>query len=196
MKNNAKYIIGLTGLKQSGKDTVATMMFDWVYEMFPKTTPEFNMTHLYHRIAFADQLKQDIACLTGGTVEAINKYKLQPALRAILQWYGTDYCRANDPEHWIKVIREKIAAIPHGLIIITDVRFPNEEKLVHDFGGLLLRVERKQVCQARDTHSSETSVISLLADRTIHNHGTKIMLHSELKNLLPYVLQHFKLPLP
>jgi hypothetical protein len=60
----------------------------------------------------------------------------------LLQYWGTEYRRAQDPEYWIK---KMFASIPANLDVamITDVRFPNEFAAIKERGGYNIRVNRK-----------------------------------------------------
>ena len=152
-------LVGLTGYKQSGKDTFAKVLVE-----------EFGFT----RLAFADALKRDVAEYCGITVEQVEREKA--ALRRVLQLRGVA-CRDRDPEWWVDVVRTRIArmisdAVSHGAVrqsaVITDVRFPNEAKMVRNLGGVLLRMRRSdQPMITEDTHSSETNVDLIEVDGEI-----------------------------
>lgn len=59
----------------------------------------------------------------------------------LLQWWGTEYRRAQDPDYWVD---KTFAAIPDclDLAMITDVRFLNEVQAVEKRGGYSIKVER------------------------------------------------------
>lgn len=59
----------------------------------------------------------------------------------LLQWWGTEYRRAQDSEYWVKRL---FASIPDNLDIalVTDVRFPNEAKAIEQRGGYTVNVQR------------------------------------------------------
>jgi hypothetical protein len=70
-------------------------------------------------------------------------------VREILQWWGTDVCRAKDPDYWLKAMDGQIArvratlaadGIGEPLVLIDDVRFPNEA-LYCSSGGLCVRLQ-------------------------------------------------------
>lgn len=55
--------------------------------------------------------------------------------RDILQWYGTEYIRAKDPDYWVEKIRNWILQLtPDSIAIIDDVRFPNELDMIAKMG--------------------------------------------------------------
>ncbi len=59
----------------------------------------------------------------------------------LLQWWGTEYRRKQDPDYWVKKLFQ---SIPDNLDIamITDVRFPNEALGITQRGGYTIKVER------------------------------------------------------
>lgn len=59
----------------------------------------------------------------------------------LLQWWGTEYRRSQDPDYWVNKLS---ASIPGTLDIalITDVRFVNEAECIKNRGGYNVLVER------------------------------------------------------
>lgn len=181
-------LIGITGRKFNGKDTVGNY---------------YVSNHGYVRLAFADALKK--ACgeifgftdeqLYGNEKEIIDEFwKVSP--RVVLQYVGTDLFREQlcqiMPEVgnniWVKVVQKKILSAwksnPNACFVVTDVRFPNECKMIRDMGGIVIRVKRDSVNNTADTHSSETEIENLTVDFEISNNGTKPELYDNAKNIL------------
>ena len=79
-----------------------------------------------------------------------------------MQWYGTDYRRNQDPEYWTNAMRKYLRKMANaaGVVIIDDVRFPNEAELVREFGGLMYRIEPHGRWQPgpHAGHASETAL--------------------------------------
>lgn len=46
--------------------------------------------------------------------------------RALLQWWGTEYRRAEDPDYWVKKLAARIEREAPAFAVISDLRFPNE----------------------------------------------------------------------
>lgn len=62
----------------------------------------------------------------------------------LLQWWGTEYRRAQDSDYWVK--QWKAALDPKANIIMaTDMRFLNEAAAVKSVGGFTVQVNRKNV---------------------------------------------------
>lgn len=164
-------IIGLAGHMGSGKDTVAKILSH----------------HGYRRTAFADALRNELAMViiakqiprdvpfyirrTIFTMPADELWQKPTTVRCrrLLQWWGTEYRRSVNPDYWIDIVRADIAA---GLWTISDVRFPNEAKLVHDLGGEIWRVDRDALFIGGIPNHVSERVASLPVDRIIDNNGT------------------------
>lgn len=77
------------------------------------------------------------------------------------QWLGTEVVRRNIcQDAWVEIVRRKIESTTAKLVFITDVRFPNETRMVREMGGLVIRVEAPElVLGSRDPdHPSETAL--------------------------------------
>lgn len=156
-------VLGLTGIKGSGKDTLAQLLVE---------------RYGFRRLAFADALYKEVANAYGMTVEQlqVRKTKETPrdrlalincadaefvaeilvhlsrtseskksvrqilteprSPRQILQWWGTEYRRKgrNGIEtYWTDKVYRQIVASKEP-VVITDVRFPNEAELIGSFG--------------------------------------------------------------
>jgi hypothetical protein len=106
----------------------------------------------------------------------IQKNPEQTALtvRRILQWWGTEYRRADDPDYWTKAWAELVESLDLSTvhILIDDVRFMNELSTVRSENGLIIKIERPGFNGAGN-HASETSLDDY-ADwhRVIINNGS------------------------
>lgn len=107
--------------------------------------------------------------------------------RQIIQWWGTEYRRAQDPDYWVRAMRKRLTHCINvqreTRFVLTDTRFDNEALMVGSLGGELWQVTRPGVDASttpEGTHSSATSGASLAPDTTISNAGT---VH-DLRNLV------------
>lgn len=139
-------VIGLSAKIGCGKTTLAEIIRDrWGRSFF--------------RVAFGDLLKQECSRHFGFPIEwcysqegkarrvDLTVYPSEIPLNTVrdaLQWYGTDFRRKQDPNYWVKVMRGALedAQEAHecAIILIDDVRFPNEAELVLEYGSLF-RIE-------------------------------------------------------
>lgn len=170
---NLPPVIGILGAKEAGKDAVAAIL-----------SSKFG----YKRRAFADPLKDEVACalnhgfsspegvipppdikdtlsvFAGAGSLAYDKPTI-PSIRRLLQWWGTEYRRSIDPSYWTR------ALVPADLTVIPDVRFENEMDFVRDCGGQLWRVVRPG--KSGDKHVSEELARTAVGmDVEIVNNGT------------------------
>jgi len=208
-------IIGFVGLIGSGKDTAADYLVNF---------------HGFRRDSFASTLKDAVAnvfgwdrtLLEGRTSEA-RKWREQidpwwaqrlgmPHLtpRWILQYWGTEVVREGfHDDMWIASLENKMRKTQDD-IVISDVRFPNEIKAIHNSGGMVVRIKRgedpewfidaehynrgpdgnidwalsKKRLDNHNVHSSEYSWIGCPIDQTVFNDSTIDQLFDQIKNLV------------
>lgn len=165
-------IIGISGKKKSGKDTIANIicaMNDGV-----------NIKY-----AFATELKKEVAHACNCSVTFIDTNK--DLFRPILQWWGTEYRRnLFGRDYWIRKMR---AALEHmkengvNLVVIPDVRFENEfEFIKYELKAPVYRVERiSNFTNGYDIHPSEIALDGETFDFVVQNNGTINQLIDEVK---------------
>jgi hypothetical protein len=178
-------IIGLSGLKGSGKSTVARMLCE---------------KYGFMELAFADPLKRGIQQMLGLTEsqlygdlsekEAKDEYwNVSP--RVMMQVIGTNLMRNELPKYlpelqniWIRRMEKTIQKhLTSTRIVISDCRFLDEACMIRNYNGVVLRICRKGMI-AEDLHESEK--LAFETDHTIQNSGT-------LEDLEESVSQLFKL---
>ncbi|MCB2409850.1 hypothetical protein [Hymenobacter lucidus] len=148
------HLIGISGRRGSGKDTVARLL--------QQLQPERN----WQIMSFGDAIKAVCATLAG---ESTAPYYTQTGKTELLNDFGRTRgemlqqvgaaLRAWDYEIWVKAFFARLP--PDRFIIVPDVRFPNEAQPILDRGGLMLRVEGDPLKQQGDgtrddNHPSET----------------------------------------
>ena len=161
-------IIGISGKKGAGKDTVATII-------------QSMQSCVVGRIGFATELKKEVARALGVTVEYIEQNKSN--FRLILQGWGTDYRRKLCGEdYWVRIMEKAIQHMSRcDIILIPDVRFQNEYDFVKRACGMLIRVNRTGLVS--DTHKSETELDNNTFDFTITNDDTLESLVEQVKQI-------------
>jgi len=76
--------------------------------------------------------------------------------REVMQYVGTDFFRAINPNIWVDATIRKIKEEGSYMPIICDCRFPNEVSGIQDAGGKVIKLTRGE--GSGDSHSSETAL--------------------------------------
>jgi dephospho-CoA kinase len=188
MDLNLPKIIGITGKKYSGKDTIGEYLIN---------------KYGYIRIGFADALKDICALIFGFNKEQLygdkkeiidNFWGITP--RKAFQEIGTKIFRKNMDEVipdigenlWVIVVEKKIKDMmeknPESKFVITDLRFSNESNFIKKFGGFQIRVNRTNIHNnLYSLHESEKNIDKLNVDYEIYNNDTIENLYLDLDNL-------------
>ena len=180
-------IIGLVGYKGSGKTTACNIIkkhLDDVVQInfkdalvqelkdnFPDLLKEIQYSEWYKICAHSDDWDTPVI-----TVDDLFELK-PPLVRTLMQNYGTDVRRKEDADYWVSKWWSKvtvtattgvIAETTHRNIntLTDDVRFHNEAEAIKDLGGILIRLERRDL-EATDQHESETQQREIECDYTI-----------------------------
>jgi hypothetical protein len=212
---NKNMIIGVVGFINSGKDTIADYLTNF---------------HGFRRESFASTLKDavsqvfgwDRTMLEGRTKQArewreqvdpwwaerLNMPTLTP--RWILQYWGTEVCRAGfHDDIWIASLENKLRHSQDD-IVISDCRFPNEIRAIRNAGGRVIRVTRghepawydsavsvnrgpngnstwalsQRKLEKFGVHASETAWVGTKFDSVLDNNATVDDLFAKINDLL------------
>ena len=88
--------------------------------------------------------------------------------RELLQFVGTNYIRATEPNYWLNTVRSEIEK---GNVIVADLRFCNESDIIKEYGGSVVSVVRGET-NSKDLHVSEMENLKIQADYVVLNNGT------------------------
>jgi hypothetical protein len=157
-------VIGLTGLMNSGKSTVA----------------DYLVTHReFTRLKFATGLKVMMEALglsyeeIEGVLKELPSEKLNGRTpRYAMQTLGTEWGRTcMGQDFWVNLLVQRAHRMEFGTnIVIDDVRFPNEAVAVQrDLQGKVWRLVRHG---GIGFHASEHEQVWITPDLTINNQGT------------------------
>ncbi len=167
-------MFGFSGQKGSGKDTLANTCKIKLSFAEPLKT----MCSAVFGDIFSDSdknktmsIKMNAGQIARLVIE-INKYekiaaekiindltdKTFTSPREILQYIGTDIIRkyVND-NFWINIMENRVNNCVESSVGVSDVRFPNERKLLRKYGYKLILVRRDLVKDQASFHSSENS---------------------------------------
>lgn len=172
-------IIGISGKKQSGKDTVASMIqyimlyrsykrsynFDeWKLFKAASTIPSYEQLGDFRYIKiipFAYHLKKCASIILDCNEEDLYNESFKESeinwlgitVREFLQKLGTEVGRNIDSDLWVKAFDNQYHnAIKFDTFIVPDVRFVNEAEYIKNHNGILLRTNRGS---SEDFHQSE-----------------------------------------
>jgi hypothetical protein len=178
-------LIGLHGRARSGKDTACQFILDWAEENEVDA----------RRDAFADRLKLSAARLfypdidvkwalewadlmkSDGTVTITFTDPVSEPVsvteeltgRQLLQRYGTEAHRdVFDTDFWVNAVMDTYRP-DDELLVVTDIRFPNEAEAIREAGGEVWQVLRTQNVDLEDTHASEQPLSPDLIDHVLVN---------------------------
>lgn len=161
-------IIAFTGKKGSGKSTASEFL---------------NFTKINFKDSLVEEVQQNFPKLIKElqTLYGIKDIFVEkPTLaRLLLQEYGTDVRRGDNPEYWTTKWLNK--AENEENVVTDDVRFVNEAQAVRALGGKIYRIVREG--GEKDTHISETEMDTIDVDGTIYNNGSITDLKKQITKL-------------
>lgn len=183
-------LLGLCGPAAVGKDTVADAIgAHWDDGATPIV-----------RYAFARPIKEAASVLFDLPIEAFDDRARKDAPldnlggrtpRALLQLIGTDWVRETiDARFWIARFERAYArARDRGaaVMVVTDVRFPNEADAIRALCGTIVRVTRvatPTMSSIERAHPSETHARALIGDAVLHNDASVGVLSDNARALL------------
>jgi dephospho-CoA kinase len=181
MKHN---LIGLAGLKRSGKDTVANFLKEIGYIQY----------------SFAQPIKEAVSVMTGYSYEYLDNQdtKEKPleefchdginiTPRLMMQTLGTEWARELiHPDFWLIIAKKRIENAKQN-IVISDVRFENEAEFIRNYGGVVVHIQRpSMVSNEFSNHASENGVEIHAMDKLIINDGSLNDLREKSMKILPF----------
>ncbi len=184
-------LIGLCGQAGAGKDLVAALLKMRGYKRYGFADTVREEVHVAAVLGekplypdFPSSVSLQIAWeLVQTNTLSIREKPMNPHVRGLLQWWGTEYRRAQDPEYWIEKLARKISNDSVGntkALVISDVRFLNEATFIRDSmgGGEIWKIHRPGL--VRDSHISENEFTGIKEDRFLSNSGNLQHLASQV----------------
>ena len=187
-RTSPHHLLGLTGHAGVGKDTVADLLVAHarfrklafadalrgeIANAFSLSLDELSTPHLKNvetvglrmRLAPRDFLAAVVLSLSAAAPDhrtpLSDAWLDQPrSPRQIMQWWGTEYRRAQSPRYWTQQLINRLAYYRREgetRFVVTDVRFDNEADSLRMAGGEIWQVIRPGFAgQAENAHISAT----------------------------------------
>jgi hypothetical protein len=181
-------IIGFTGKKRSGKDSVSKV----IQELHPDHVSVYS---------FADPLKKAVCNLFSIQITEENKESPLPfwdnvSPRYLLQRTG-DKVKELFPDIFIRSMYSNIQnemnkiqkQEKEHIILITDIRFNNEAEFVHSLGGFIIEInadKRLSNTTDDDTHCSEKGIDQDHIDCVVYNNESFEYTKKEIIEMFKY----------
>jgi hypothetical protein len=201
----SRILISFGNKSRNGKDTAAAGIQDWcVRHDFP-----------FMLVNFGDALKIEVSEAieeAGGVEELIAKMGMPSWVQRtpdaeletlspygkhvkILQWWGTEYRRAQEPNYWVDKRREKVLGFD-GVVVTSDQRFINEAIDTAELGGYNANVRRlnEDGTQYFDPSRPANHISEIQLDtwdwdfRIIAKTGEGRLVKQQAKEILKYVM--------
>lgn len=80
-------------------------------------------------------------------------------IHQILQYWGTDVRRAEDPEYWVRALTRRLPPGKH--VVIDDIRFVTEVEFIKSKDGLVFRLDQYNGYEPSATGAEHISEIEL-----------------------------------
>jgi hypothetical protein len=169
------FLIGLVGPAGSGKDTVARFLVEHCKN--------------FEQYAFATPIKAALNAMFGWSMGMWEDREWKEAVDPVIgksprecaQTLGTEWGRdLINPELWLNLgIQRATNCRDSGdNLVISDVRFPNEERAIRLSGGVIWHIDRD--VEAVAAHSSEGQIQGMHYDPVIDNNGSMDELYDQV----------------
>lgn len=207
--DQAPTLIGLTGANGAGKDTAANLLAGLLASYNKPCTVLAFATALYEEVSTAyaistnhltNRARKEQPMYALALTHCADLNFVQAALehaegdiytprspRQILQWWGTEYRRAQQPSYWVQRLQARLQErLDEGFshCVITDVRFADEAAAIRAMGGQIWRIDRPNYTPSGTGHISEVTGQEFTPEATITNHGTLDALRLQLLQTL------------
>lgn len=154
-------LIGLCGSKGVGKSTYASFLAGQNGHVYSFATPLKTMLMSVFPSEYILTQKE----------VPIPNYPEHVTGRYLLQTLGTEWARKLVTEEiWMLMLRERLVGDMEkkgSPLVIDDLRFPNEAKMVRELGGVVWELHRRGFEPSNDNHVSESGISDDLIDKKV-----------------------------
>lgn len=150
-------LIGLSGKIGCGKSYLADILskriglykLSFGYELKKETSEAFNFP-----LDWCNTVEGK------NTIVFVPQFNCVKTVRELLQYWGTDVRRKENPNYWIEKVKNHIKIMSMSQFIIDDVRFPNEADFIKEQNGILIRLNPypNYIPDPNSDHKSENAL--------------------------------------
>ncbi|MBO4228044.1 deoxynucleotide monophosphate kinase [Bradyrhizobium neotropicale] len=179
-------VIGITGKKFHGKDTVARELVLHGYSVVRFADPLKAMLRAFYAAHDLDERETERR-IEGDLKEVPCIYLNGKTPRHAMQTLGTEWGRdLIDRDLWTESLKRRAAK--HDRVVVPDLRFENELDTLRELSAKVWRVDASDRVRdnAASRHSSETTVAKLSVDVEVPNNGTPFELSCAVKAALGF----------
>ena len=160
-------LIGISAFAQSGKDTVCSLINERLIELDYRPI----------KFPFASELKKRIDPFLSKEI-GISAYTKNPEekgiIRPFLVLYG-ETARGIHEDYWVELVKDQIKMFDEVyerdgvrmFPVITDVRYENEARMIHEAGGKILHIERGGVEAPNPSEEKNNPLVKDMSDSTL-----------------------------
>lgn len=185
-------IVALTGKKRSGKTTAARVFQEFMYSkhslaegikkaaksIFLLTDEQLYGNEKEVKIPYLNTTPRKLMQVIGTELFQYDIYKYIPELEEAVP----------KRELWVRMFQRKYQLYKKEFrtepkVVIDDLRFKHEEKVLREMGAVIVKIVRPQITHT-DTHPSETEIEEIREDHTIINDSSISKFKSKIVDLI------------
>ena len=181
-------VIMIAGLKRSGKDTLATSLYDFLRIL----GKDVKILH------FADKLKDEVSGLLGIERDKLEELKNNEThflgkensgtYRSLLQNYGELIKQKLGKGYWANEIKKEIELLKgsYDFVIIPDYRFLVEGNVLSELDDIELEFVKiiKPDIENNDKHNSENELSNVAFPNVVYNDSSLLELRDKAHTLV------------
>ncbi len=164
-------LVGFTGFAGAGKDYVADILIERIER-------HARVVKVPWAKGVRDEILAELGIQLPRMAPDLYAKPTSPVVRRLLQWWGTEFRRAEDLNYWVRWGLKAAYLSKADVVMFTDTRFQNEVDAITTAGGMIVNVtasEETRVDRIGITpmHASEELASYLHLDvRINNNYGT------------------------
>ena len=177
-------LIGITGLKRSGKDTAADHLIGQLgFQRTRFADPlKLMLIQLFYTAGLS--MEETLRRIEGDLKETPDDILCGVTPRHAMQTLGTEWRDKIHRELWTTIWLRKVGPLLDAGkdVVVTDCRFHHEAAAIRSLGGHIVQIHRPNLPYTiADWHISEQEMMGIVPDITVLNNGTIEDLHINIE---------------